>query len=130
MIVVDASAFVEWMTDASGRSHAIAEALAADSHWVVPEHFLLEVTNAFRGLWLAGRLGDDSFDSLLERLEGYELEVWPTRTLLPRIRQLAQNATAYDGAYLALAEILRSPLLTVDAKLAQVPGIQCRVIQS
>ena len=130
MIVVDASALVEWMTNACGRAGTIARYLAVDPHWVVPEHFLLEATSAFRGLWLAGRLNDNTFDAALESLAVYELDVWPTRTLLPRIRQLAHNATAYDAAYLALAENVMSPLLTTDAKLASVPGIGCRVIVS
>jgi predicted nucleic acid-binding protein len=42
--------------------------------------------------------------------------------MLARIWQLRANATAYDAAYLALAEVLRAPLLTFDARLAKSPG--------
>jgi predicted nucleic acid-binding protein len=35
--------------------------------------------------------------------------------------------TAYDALYLALAEGLRSPLLTTDARLAKAVGHRARV---
>ena len=42
--------------------------------------------------------------------------------LLPRIWQLRDAMTAYDGAYVALAEALGAPLLTCDGKLARAHG--------
>ncbi len=42
--------------------------------------------------------------------------------LLPGIWQLRENVSAYDAAYLALAELLEAPLLTFDEKLANTPG--------
>lgn len=47
--------------------------------------------------------------------------------LIPRIWELRDNLTAYDAAYVALAEALRCPLVTSDARLAFVPGIRCEV---
>jgi predicted nucleic acid-binding protein len=44
-----------------------------------------------------------------------------------RIWELRQNLTAYDAAYIALAEALRAPLLTRDRRLASAPGIRTRV---
>jgi predicted nucleic acid-binding protein len=41
--------------------------------------------------------------------------------LLPRIWELRHNVTAYDAAYVALAEILAVPLVTCDARLAAAP---------
>jgi predicted nucleic acid-binding protein len=42
--------------------------------------------------------------------------------LLPRMWQLRHNLTAYDAAYVALAEALEATLLTRDAKLARAAG--------
>lgn len=39
-----------------------------------------------------------------------------------RIWELRQNVTAYDGAYVALAEALSAPLITRDRKLASSSG--------
>ena len=48
--------------------------------------------------------------------------------LLPRIWQLRQNLTAYAAAYVALAEALGCPLLTFDAGLSRVPGVDVRIV--
>lgn len=48
--------------------------------------------------------------------------------LLPRIWDLRHNLTAYDAAYVALAEALDAPLLTRDQGIAGSQGIMARVI--
>jgi predicted nucleic acid-binding protein len=47
--------------------------------------------------------------------------------LLPRIWELRHNLTAYDAAYVALAEALGAPLLTRDRRIAAAPGHRARV---
>lgn len=42
--------------------------------------------------------------------------------LMPRIWDLRANVTAFDGAYVALAEALAVPLVTTDEALAHAPG--------
>lgn len=37
------------------------------------------------------------------------------------------NLTAYDAAYVALAELLAVPLVTADARLGLAPCITCRI---
>ena len=39
-----------------------------------------------------------------------------------RVWSLRDNLTAYDAAYVALAEALDAPLLTRDRRLASAPG--------
>lgn len=43
---------------------------------------------------------------------------YPHAPLLGRIWALRENVTAYDAAYVALAEALGVPLVTRDARLA------------
>jgi predicted nucleic acid-binding protein len=47
--------------------------------------------------------------------------------LLPRIWELRHNITAYDAAYIALAEALAAPLLTLDETLASAPGHHAQI---
>ncbi len=51
----------------------------------------------------------------------------PHTPLMERIWALGENLTAYDAAYVALAEALDAPLVTMDARLAQVPGHRAAV---
>lgn len=124
MLVVDASAFVELLIGASGAA-ALRGYAAQDSHWVVPEHFTIEVVNALRGLWLRKEITVAAFEGGVNRLATAQLQTWPVRLLLPRIVELAPNASAYDAAYIALAEALGVPLLTGDARLTRVPQTCC-----
>jgi predicted nucleic acid-binding protein len=41
--------------------------------------------------------------------------------------ELRENVTAYDAAYVALAEILGVQLLTADARLSRAAGVRCDV---
>jgi predicted nucleic acid-binding protein len=126
MLVLDSSAYVDLELERAAPE--LVGAMTRTGHWVVPEHFRIEAFSAIRGAWLGGQIGDDDLDRITHRLQVLDLDVWPTAPLLPRIRELASNATAYDAAYLALAEELGSPLVTADAKFARVPGIRCRVV--
>ena len=84
-----------------------------------------------RAPWRVARrreLDRPAFTEAVRRLAGVPLDVWPVRPLLPRMVELASNATAYDAAYLALAERLSVSILTGDAKLVGVPGVRCSFI--
>ena len=52
---------------------------------------------------------------------------YPHDFLLPRIWELRNNLTAYDAAYVALAEALDARLLTRDRRLATAAGHRARV---
>ena len=55
-------------------------------------------------------------------LAGFPIHRYPHDVLLPRIWELRHNVTAYDAAYLALAEALPAPLVSCDGRLAAAPG--------
>ncbi len=52
---------------------------------------------------------------------------YPHAVLLPRIWQLRERLTAYDAAYVALAEAIDAPLLTADARLGRSHGHDARI---
>jgi predicted nucleic acid-binding protein len=47
--------------------------------------------------------------------------------LLPAVWRLRANMTAYDAAYVALAEALDASLMPLDARLAAAPGHEARI---
>jgi len=128
MIVVDASVLTAVLVDADApeTDHAV-RLLKDDPHWVVPEHAMIEVISAIRGLALGGAIAQADVPEIVQQLVDLAVEVWPTAPLASRVIELMYNATAYDAAYLALAEELSTTLVTLDRRLATVPGIRCSV---
>lgn len=126
MIVLDTSAWVDLAIDEA--SPRLVELMRSSGHWIAPEHFRVEAMNAIRGLWLGRKITVATMDDATAQLIAADLDIWPTAPLLPRIRQLADNASAYDAAYVALAEELGCALVSSDSKFAGIPGIQCRVV--
>ena len=60
-------------------------------------------------------------------LADFPVRRYPHDFLLPRIWELRNNLTAYDAAYVALAEALDAPLLTRDGRLAAATGHRARI---
>jgi predicted nucleic acid-binding protein len=64
----------------------------------------------------------------LEDLRDLPLSRYPHDFLIPRSWELRPTLTAYDAAYVALAELLGAPLLTCDSKIASAPGHDAKVV--
>jgi len=129
VIVLDASVLVAVLVDDDAASTDLAlQNMRDDLHWVVPEHAIIETVHALRGLMLAGMISRQQLDAHTQTLVDWALDAWPTIPLLSRVLDLTDNASAYDAAYIALAEELGAPLMTGDGRLARVPGVHCPVI--
>lgn len=83
-----------------------------------------------RRLCREGRLGDDRARDAIADLMDLNVRRYPHEQLLPRIWGMRENLTAYDAAYVALAEALDAPLLTADLRLAGPPqrGVTIEVV--
>jgi len=127
MIVLDASALVELLLGTSlGRSIAVRIA-DPEVSLHAPHLADVEVTQALRRYVREGELDAGSAASALQNLRALDLQRHSHEPLLDRVWALRANLTAYDAAYVALAEALDTTLLTCDGKLARAPGMARRV---
>lgn len=126
MIVVDSAAVVDALTGVAGTDDLRAYLAANDLH--APSLLDVETVSALRGLTLAGRLSPARAQDLLTDFDDLPIQRWPfADALRRRAFQLRDNLTAYDAAYVALAEALDCPLLTRDARLARSGGHGARI---
>jgi predicted nucleic acid-binding protein len=122
VIVVDASAAIELLLRTGTGSRVMERTLASDESAHVPHLFDIEVCQAVRRLLSNGELSADRAASAIEDLQDLPLTRHAHDPLLARIWSLRESMTAYDAAYVALAEALDAPLVTCDAKLARAHG--------
>jgi len=80
-----------------------------------------------RRLNLSRQLSDLRGRQALRDLASLGLRLHDHGPLLPRAWNLRANLSAYDAMYVALAEGLRAPLLTLDVKLAATSGHQAQI---
>lgn len=93
----------------------------------MPDLADVETVAVLRKRWLAGDLRDGRFRSAIDDLLALPLARYPVGPLMPRAYELRANVTAYDAAYIALAEALACTLVTADARLGGAAGIGCDV---
>ncbi len=126
MIVCDASAVLEILVrSAKGRTVADRLFRSGDSLHV-PEIFDLEVVQVLRRLERQERLSRSRATEAFRDLEAVPIRRHSHEPLLPRVWELRARVTAYDAAYVALAEGLRATLVTLDRGWASL-GLEVAV---
>jgi predicted nucleic acid-binding protein len=127
VIVLDASALLDLLL-VTEIGHSVAERIASPQETLHAPHLIdLEVAQVLRRYVAHGRLGEERAEQALEDLRDLDLNRYPHDVLLSRIWELRNNASAYDAAYLALAEALNAPLLTSDGGMRSVPDARAVV---
>ena len=122
MIVLDASAAVDWLLQ-TPAGQRIEERIYARNDTLHTVYLLdVEFAQVLRRLVREGTLARKRAEEAMEDLIAVRVTRYAPVLLLNRIWQLRQNLTAYDAAYVALAEELEAPLITRDQRIAAAPG--------
>jgi len=122
VIVIDASALVELLVGGTPRAARLAARLHPSESLHAPHLIDLEVASVLRGLEARRLVSPALAARAIVDLLALDLVRYAHDSLVPRAWQLRGNLTAYDAAYIGLAENLASPLVTCDARLAAAPG--------
>jgi predicted nucleic acid-binding protein len=122
MIVLDASAAVDWLLHTSA-GQSIEKRIYSRNETLHAPHLLdLEVTQVLRRLAQQGVVPAHRANEAIRDLLDLRITRYPHVVLMPRIWQLRHNFSAYDAAYVVLAEKLRAALVTRDGRLASSSG--------
>ena len=122
MIVLDASAAVDWLLQTSAGRRIEKRIYSGNETLHAPHLLDLEVMQVLRRLALQGVVSVRRADEAVRDLLDLRLTRYPHLVFLPRIWQLRHNLSAYDAAYIVLAEQLGATLVTRDARLASTSG--------
>lgn len=127
MIVVDASAVLEVLLRTPAAA-AIETRIFDPGETLHAPHLLdLEIAQVLRRYAMSGQIDPGRGQTALSDFASFTLNRYPHDVLLPRIWEMRANVTAYDAAYVALAEALDAPLLTSDKRLAAATGHLARI---
>ncbi len=127
VIVVDSSAVVSSLVDLE------------DGKWVrgytssgytinCPSILQVECASSLRRLELVGTVSSAVAAFALNNMLALDVRLFPFAPFAARIWELRHNLTSYDAWYVALAESLGCPLVTLDRRMSRASGVRCEVL--
>ncbi len=126
-LVVDASALVAALTH-RGPDGPWVEFQLAGERLVGPEVAAAEATNILRRQELFGEISPAGAETARQDLLAANLELHSFAPFAERIWELRHNLTSYDAWYVAVAEWLACPLVTLDMRLSRASGPRCEFL--
>jgi predicted nucleic acid-binding protein len=126
-IVCDASAVVALLLDAGTNGQWVAEAIAG-GELAAPSVLAFEGSNIIRRHELAGLVSADQAAQAHADLLALPVEYWPYELLGLRVWELRRILSSYDASYVAVAEHINAPLVTLDSRIGRAPNLGCAVM--
>ena len=127
MIVVDASVLANAVGDDGPDGERARKELRDAGEVAAPDLVDVETTVVLRKRWQAKTITALRFAEGIDDLEDLTIDRYPTLRFMRRAYELRDTLTAYDAAYVALAEALGCELLTADQRLSKAPGLRCPI---
>lgn len=121
-MVVDASVIVDVLLRVPGVDALDARIFSGNAELHAPHLLDVEVAHVLRKYANRGEVSAARGKAALAQLERFPITRHSHDALLQRMWMLRQNVSAYDAAYVALAEGLDATLCTRDASLAKTSG--------
>ncbi len=122
MIVLDASAILEVLLATPAASSVLSRLTAPGETLHAPHLLDLEVLQVLRRYTANGDITVDRAHQAVVDYLDFPILRYAHEVLALRVWQLRDNLTAYDGAYVALAEALAAPVVTRDRRMVATRG--------
>ena len=104
-----------------------AEALTG-TELFAPTLMPFECANVIRRQEISGAVSSDQAALAHADLLDLSVDLWPYDSLADRVWELRSNLSSYDASYVALAEVLDTPLITLDHRIQRAPRLRCKVV--
>ncbi len=125
--VLDASVVIKALTD-GGPEGEWAKLALTDPEPTGPELMLAEAGNFLRRLELQGKLSRIEATMAFRDLLLLPIVLFPFAPYAERVWELRHNVTGYDAWYIAIAESLGCPFVTLDFRLSRAVGPACEIV--
>ena len=127
MIVIDSSVLIAALIEET-EDAVWARTFAANPDMHSPELVLAETMNGIRRSELNEGVSTVQAEFARNDLLRIGLNLYPFTPFAERIWDLRHNLTCYDAWYVALAETLGCPLVTLDHRMSRASGVQCQIL--
>ncbi len=118
---------VELIAARTPAGESIARRLAAAQALYAPYVLDGEIISALLGLMRAEKITEREADVALSSYRAFPIERQDVLPVWPRIKSLHASLSGYDAQYVALAEALRVPLITADARIKRSGAARCGI---
>lgn len=127
MLVLDASAAVDFLLLTARGLRVYARLFRTDERLAAPHMIDLEVIQALRRMLRSGVLTSARAQEALDDFRDLPIERFAHSSFVPEIWRLRDSISAYDAAYVALADAYSAVLITCDARLAGATGHSAKI---